>query len=123
MTIYRTIMVMKQTTKVSPARNATVRPPRLSVAEAKVKLSEALRSVRSGPSIIHNRGRDVAVLIDVEQYEQLIQSQQAAQAQRPAQSFLDRLDELKGRLGGGADGFKPPRTDYRPRNPFSGGTR
>jgi prevent-host-death family protein len=116
-------MVMKQTTKVSASRQDIVRPRRLSVAEAKAKLSEAIRSVRSGPSIIHNRGRDVAVLIDIEQYEQLIKDQQAAQAQRPAQSFLDRLDQLKGRFGGGADGFKPDRTHYRPRNPFSGGTR
>ena len=119
MTIYCTIMVMKQPTREKRMRHDIVRPRRLSVAEAKAKLSEALRSVHSGPSIIHNRGRDVAVLIDVEQYEQLIEDQQAAQEQRPAKSFLDRLDQIKERFGGGADGFEPPRTDYRPRNPFS----
>jgi prevent-host-death family protein len=112
-------MVMKQTTKASPLRQVTVRLRRLSVAEAKAKFSAALRSVRSGPSIIHSRGRDVAVLIDVEQYEQLIKDQQTAQAQRPAKSFLERLDQIKERCGGGTGGFDPPRTNYRPRNPFS----
>jgi prevent-host-death family protein len=119
MTIYRTFMVMKQTTKAPPERQVTVRPRRLSVAEAKAKLSEAIRSVRSGPSIIHNRGRDVAVLIDVEQYEQLVKDNEAAQAQSPTKSFLERVGQLKERFGGGADGFKPPRTSFRPRNPFS----
>jgi prevent-host-death family protein len=52
---------------ISTLRQDIVHPRRLRVAEAKAKLSEAIRSVRSGPSIIHNRGRDVAVLIDVEQ--------------------------------------------------------
>jgi hypothetical protein len=61
----------------------------------------------------------VAVLIDVEQYEQLIKDQQVVQEQRPAKSFLDRLDNIKERFGAGADGFEPPRIDYRPRNPFS----
>jgi prevent-host-death family protein len=111
-------MVMKQHTKPM-RRPPVIRPRRLSVAEAKAKLSEALRSVRSGPSIIHNRGRDVAVLIDVEQYEQLIKDQQAAQERRPAKAFLDRVEQIKERFGEGADGFEPPRTDYRPRNPFS----
>jgi len=123
MTIYRTFMVMKQTTKAPPLRQVTVRPRRLSVAEAKAKLSEAIRSVRSGPSIIHNRGRDVAVLIDVEQYEQLVKDYEAAQAQSPAKSFLDRAEQLKERFGGGADGFKPSRIDYRPRTPFSNRSR
>src|SRR5688500_14333202 len=108
-------MVMKQPTRVKRVRNDVARPRRLSVAEAKAKLSEAIRSVHSGPSIIHNRGRDVAVLIDVDQYEQLINDQQAAQRQQPAKSFLDRLDQIKERFGGGAAGIAPPRTDYRPR--------
>jgi prevent-host-death family protein len=111
-------MVMKQPTKSKPELADTVRPRRLSVAEAKAKLSEAIRSVRRGPSIIHNRGRDVAVLIDVDQYEQLVKDQQLAQAQRPARSFLDRLEQMKERFGGGVDGFQPARTEYRPRDPF-----
>jgi len=100
-------------------RPLPVRPRRLSVAEAKAKLSEALRSIRSGPSIIHNRGRDVAVLIDVEQYEQLVAEQSAAHAQTPAKSFFDRLEQLKRLHGGGVDGFEAPRIDYRPRRPFT----
>ena len=114
---------MKQVTSARTTRSDPVRPRRLSVAEAKTKLSEALRSIRSGPSIIHNRGRDVAVLIDVEQYEQLIAEQRAAHAQTPAKSFLDRLEQIKRLLGGGADGFEPLRIDYRPRNPFSSRAR
>jgi len=120
MTIYRTIMVMKQPSSPKPARHYPLRPRRLSVAEAKAKLSEALRSIRSGPSVIHNRGRDVAVLIDVEQYEQLILDQQAAGAQTPVKSFLDRLQQIKQLHGGGVDAFEPRRIDYRPRKPFSG---
>lgn len=123
MTNWCTMMVMKQPTKPTPVPPQTVRPRRLSVAEAKAKLSEAIRSVRRGPSIIHNRGRDVAVLIDVEQYEQLVRDQQLAQAQRPARSFLDRLDQIKERFGGGVDGFQPARTEYRPRDPFAGRRR
>ena len=117
------MMVMKRVTRQKPSSPDTVRPRRLSVAEAKAKLSEALRSIRSGPLIIHNRGRDVAVLIDIEQYDQLIDEQRASTAQTPARSFLHRLDEIKRLHGGGVDGFEPSRIDYRPRKPFSGRAR
>jgi prevent-host-death family protein len=113
------MLVMKRVTKSSPAEPGLLRPRRLSVAEAKAKLSEALRSIRNGPSIIHNRGRDVAVLIDVEQYDRLVAEQRAQQTQTPAQSFLARLEHIKQELGSGADGFAPRKIDYRPRNPFS----
>jgi prevent-host-death family protein len=116
-------MVMKQVAGAKGTQLGPVRPRRLSVAEAKAKLSEALRSIRSGPSIIHNRGRDVAVLIDVEQYEQLIAEQEAAHAHTSAQSFLDRIEQIKRDLGGGPDRFEPRRIDYRPRKPFSSRTR
>jgi hypothetical protein len=63
------------------------------------------------------------VLIDVEHYEQLTKDQQTAKAQCPARSFLDRVSELEERFGGDADGFTPPKTNYRPQNPFSSRTR
>ena len=44
---------------------------RLGVAEAKMRLSELLRDAAAGPTVIHSRGRDVAVVLAVEDYDRL----------------------------------------------------
>jgi prevent-host-death family protein len=90
---------------------------RVGVAEAKAHLSRLLLDTKDGPVVVHNRGRDLAVLIAIDEYEQL-----AHQAEeKPVTQFLQRIAELKRRHGGGADDFEPPRAKLRARYPF--GTR
>lgn len=89
---------------------------RLGVAEAKSKLSEALREVAEGPTIIHSRGRDLAVLLDIEEYGRLL-----ADSGRGVSSgalFLERVVALKDELGGGVDGFEPEPMRFVPRESF-----
>ena len=40
-----------------------------SAAEAKSKLSEVLREAAQGPTVIHSRGKDLAVVLAMEDYE------------------------------------------------------
>ncbi|HJX26442.1 MAG TPA: type II toxin-antitoxin system Phd/YefM family antitoxin [Thermoanaerobaculia bacterium] len=92
------------------------RTRRLGVAEAKSKLSEVLRDAANGPTVIHSRGRDLAVLLAIEDYEQLMADQQPPRA--GGASFLKRVEALKQREGGGVD-FEPPRLDFTPAEPFA----
>jgi len=105
-------MTMKEVTSfsVQPRR-------RVGVAEAKSKLSEVLRDTPRGPTIIHSRGRDLAVLLAIEDYEQLI-------AQHPGGpgtggAFLSRIDAVKRRHGGGIEEFTPAPMSFRAVDPFS----
>lgn len=104
---------MKRTISAGSARRS---PRRLGVAEAKATLSEALREVGLGPTIIHNRGRDLAVLLDIEEYERLL----ADSRDRPQDGarFLERVDALKRHLGGGVERFEPPLLRLAPQDPF-----
>jgi prevent-host-death family protein len=104
------MLVMKQATQKER------RPRRLGVAEAKSRLSELLRDAAAGPTIIHNRGRDLAVVLPIEEYDRLT----LGHGERGAGArFLERVDGLKERHGGGIDDFAPPRLRLRPRNPFA----
>jgi prevent-host-death family protein len=87
---------------------------RIGIAEAKAHLSEVVRDAAASPIVIHNRGRDVAVVLSVEDYERLTK----ASAKSPAREFLDSVQELKDRYGGGAD-FPYERMSYTPRDPFA----
>lgn len=89
---------------------------RLGVAEAKSKLSEVLRDAAQGPLIIHSRGRDLAVVLAVEEYERLTAGQQPSRAGGSA--FLQRVEALKLRHDGGGDDFEPARLDFVPEAPF-----
>ena len=109
MVIWKTIVVMKRTIKQPGLR-------RLSVAEAKAGLSAALRTAADGPTVIHNRGRDAAVLLGIEAYTQLAGA--AGDGETPMAAFLRDLAGLKARLGGGAD-FEPERVVLTPRDPFA----
>ena len=91
---------------------------RLSVAETKARLSEVLRSVERGPTVVHNRGRDVAVLLGIEEYERL----RASAERTPMARFLDDTDALRARFGGGAD-LEIERLALAPRDPFTPGKR
>ncbi len=90
---------------------------RLGVAEAKSKLSEVLRDVENGPTVIHSRGRDLAVVLGMEDYERLSAGQQAQRA--GGAELLRRIEILKQRYGGGVDGFEPARLDFVPVDPFA----
>ncbi len=89
---------------------------RLGVAEAKSHFSEVLREVASGPTFIHNRGKDLAVILSLEEYDRLAGSERAANAGGAA--ILRRVEALKERFGGGFD-FEPARLDFKPEEPFA----
>ena len=90
---------------------------RVGVAEAKSRLSEILRETAQGPTIIHSRGRDLAVLLAVGQYEQLV----AEHPGRPGTggAFLGRIEAVKGRHGGGVEEFKPAPMSFQAVGPFA----
>ena len=104
------LVMIKDTWKSEPPKR------RLGVAEAKSHLSEVLREVASGPTFIHNRGKDLAVILSIEEFERLVGSDRAANSGGAA--ILRRVEALKERFGGGFD-FDPPRLDFKPAEPFA----
>jgi prevent-host-death family protein len=92
------------------------RPRRVGVAEAKSKLSEVLREAVQGPTIIHSRGKDLAVVLAIEDYERLTAAQHPPQLGGAA--FLQRVEVLKQQYGGGVD-FEPARLNFVPVDPFA----
>ena len=93
----------------------TTRTRRVGVADAKARLSEVLRDVEREPVVIHNRGRDVAVVIGVAAYERLSAAQ--AGAESGMSKLVSDIEELRDKYGGGAD-VAYERLDYVSRNPF-----
>ncbi|MFL6293503.1 MAG: type II toxin-antitoxin system prevent-host-death family antitoxin [Thermoanaerobaculia bacterium] len=93
------------------------RTRRLEVAEAKPKWSEVVREAGQGPTVIHSRGKDLVVVLAIEDYERLAADQQAPKAGGAA--FLQRVEALKQRLGGGVEDFEPARLDFVPSQPFA----
>ena len=88
-------MVMKRTMNLPQAPSR-----RLGIAEAKARLSAVLRDGAPGATVIHNRGRDVAVLLPIAEYQTL--RARAERDVRGGAGFLARLEVLKARLGGSA---------------------
>jgi prevent-host-death family protein len=101
---------MKMTTVV---RDAT--PRRLGVAEAKAHLSEVLRGLAQAPIIIHSRGRDVAVLVDVQTYERLAGSADSGGA---GAAFVEAVEAVRNRFGGGV-AFDPTPAKLSTRQVFT----
>lgn len=95
----------------------TQRARRLGVAEAKSKLSEVLRDAAQGPTVIHSRGKDLVVVLSIEDYERLTADQQPPRGGGAA--FLQRVEALKQRYGGGVSDFEPVRLDFVPADPFA----
>lgn len=95
------MLTMKQITNPKPPV-----PQRIGVAEAKAKLSEVLRDLPNGITIIHNRGRDLAVLLTIDHYNRIV----GEQTNTPGAGafFMDRVETIKQRHGGGIDHFEPP---------------
>lgn len=92
-------------------------PRRVGVAEAKSRLSEVLRETAQGPTIIHSRGHDLAVLLAVGEYERLVAEHPGGLGTGGA--FLGRLEAVKRRYGGGIDEFKPAPMSFQAADPFS----
>ena len=78
---------------------------RLGVSEARSKLSEVLREAAKGPTIIHSRGRDLVVVLAIEDYERL--TSERASPEPGGAAFLKRVEALKQRHGGGVSDFEP----------------
>ena len=109
---------------IKPDRPGRVRRPRrVGVAEAKSKFSQLLRDALVAPAIIHNRGRDLVVILSVGEYEDLLARQEVTASRvSGGAALLRRLEALKQRAGGGEE-FKPARLDFVPQDPFAGGRR
>lgn len=106
---------MKQAARKSPA--PPPRPRRLGIAEAKSRLSEILRDAAGGPTIIHSRGRDVAVVLAVEEYDRLTAGRGSGE---PAGArFLERVEALKQQHDGGVEDFAPEPMKIEPVDPFA----
>ncbi len=106
-------MTMKQVT-----RSSSVPIRRVGVAEAKSKLSEVMREAANGPTIIHCRGRDVAVILALEEYEQLLA--QLPEKSATGRAFLHRIELLKRRHARAVDDdFEPATMKFEPVNPFA----
>ncbi len=97
-----------------PARAPKPRkkPQRVSVADAKARLSSLIREAAKRPTVIHNRGRDVAVLMSIVDYEKasIIAS---VQPESKAEKFLREASALRDKLGGFEDDFSPEPLDLR----------
>jgi prevent-host-death family protein len=103
-TISVTFMVMK-------------RAARYSVAEAKAHLSEVVRRTREAPAVIHNRGRDVAVVLSIGDYQRLRQRAGVS----PVHRWLADLASWHKRTGG-AD-FEPETLRLEPQPVDFGGEK
>lgn len=93
---------------------------RLGVAEAKMRLSELLRDTTVGPTIIHSRGRDVAVVLAVEDYDRLT-AEFGGLVRGGGAQFLDRVEARKAHHGRGGEDFEPQRLDLTLESPFARG--
>ena len=93
----------------------------MGVAEAKSRLSELLRHAAAGPTIIHSRGHDLAVVLAVEEYDRL--ATEHAGPRGGGAGFLERVDRLKQRHGGGGEDFRPARVEFKPIDPFARAAR
>jgi len=99
------------------SQTLTPRTRRLGVAEAKSKLSQVLREAAQGPTVIHSRGRDLVVVLAIEDYERLAADRQVPRAR--GAEFLQRIEAAKQRHGGGVSDFEPARLDFVPAEPFA----
>jgi prevent-host-death family protein len=93
------------------------RTRRLGVAEAKSRWTEVLREAAQGPTVIHSRGKDLVVVLAIEDYERLSADQPAPKSGGAA--FLKRVESLKQRHGGGVKDFEPARLAFVPSQPFA----
>ena len=85
-----------------------------SVAEAKAALSQVIDQTEAAPQVIENRGRPVAVVVSIADYESAVGPGAGSLRGSKWQKFLSRSSELRAR--GGAV-IPPMRRALRP-DPF-----
>jgi prevent-host-death family protein len=74
---------------------------RWSVAEAKARLSEMIQEAQLEPQVISSRGREVAVLMGMQQYDELLQLKHANGPRERLEEFLTVSQQV--RSGGGVE--------------------
>jgi prevent-host-death family protein len=92
---------------------------RVGVAEAKARFAELVAGVDQRRTIIQRRGKDVAVVIGIEELARLEEAGRGATA---GLRLLARLDEVKAVAGVALD-FEPERIAYPLRDPFAAPAR
>lgn len=97
----------------------STRPRRLGIAETKSHLAEIVREAASRRTIIQRRGRDVAVVIGVEELARLERAGDGATA---GAQLLARLARVKERYGA-VDDFAPGRASIEPLEVFASDAR
>lgn len=81
-----------------------------------------MRSLEQGPVLIHSRGRDVGAIVDIDAYERL--TAHAASAGRTGGlRFVETVEGLKQRHGGGVQDFVVEPAVIVPGDPFRGPRR
>lgn len=95
------------------------RAQRVGVAEAKARFAEVVGDVDKHRTIIQRRGKDVAVVIGIEDLARL---EEASRGSSAGARLLARLDRVKVAAGVPLD-LEVERVDLAPRNPFSLGRR
>jgi prevent-host-death family protein len=91
------------------------RAVRVGVAEAKARFAQLVASADKRRTIIQRRGKDVAVVIGVDELARLEDATRGATA---GARLLARLDVVKARAGGDLS-FEPERIRYPERDPFA----
>lgn len=109
-------MIMKKVTPPTTRSMGLAGPRRVGVATAKACLSEVLRGLDESPVVIHSRGRDVGVLIDIGTYGRIAA---ASPPRAGGAAFLGAVEALRARFGGGVDDFEPASADLIPRAAFA----
>ncbi len=114
------LVAVKTSTRAGSSRSRAPRVRRVGVATAKARLAEVLRDLADAPVVIHSRGRDVGVLVDVGTFERMAEKEGPLTG---GAAFLDAVEALKARFGGGVDDFRPPAFRFRPKEAFAGARR
>lgn len=95
------------------------RPRRVGVAEAKAHFADVVRAAGERRTIIQRRGKDVAVVLGVDELARL----DAARATETAGARLLAALARVRRRHGGVDDFEPERAVLTPQDPFAGKAR
>lgn len=85
--------------------------PKWSVSDAKARLSDLLHQAARRPQVIESRGREVAVVVSIDEYRRLHGLEEQLAPRRRLAEFLRDSEQL--RRAGGAD-IKLPRRSPRP---------
>lgn len=88
---------------------------RVGVAEAKARFAEVVGNADKRRTIIQRRGKDVAVVIGIDELARLEEAGRGATA---GTRLLARLERVKASAGVALD-FEPARVDFAPRDPFA----